>query len=89
MKLHPDFVLREIADSYIVVPICENADRLHGVLSLSDTGAFLWKQLQSDQTVDSLVSALTAEYDVSADRAREGVEKFLLSIKEIGCLDEQ
>ena len=88
MKLKSDFVLREIADEFIVVPICEEADRIHGIINLSESGAFLWNLLQNEQTEDSLVAALLGEYEVDEATARADVNKFIASITEIGCLAE-
>lgn len=88
MKLKSDFVLREVADEYIVVPLCEEADRIQGIIKLSSSGAFLWKLLQDEQTEDALADALTAEYAVDAATARADVAAFLASLRSIGCLEE-
>lgn len=87
MTLKPDFVLRHIADDYLVVPIAEEADRLRGLIKLSSSGAFLWEQLQTEQTEDSLTAALLNKYDVDEPTARAAVAAFLESLKGIGCLE--
>ena len=87
MNVKPDFVLRDIAGEYLVVPICEEADRIHGIITFSESGAFLWEKLQDEQTEVSLVEALLGEYDVDADTAKRDVKAFLDSIAELGCLE--
>lgn len=88
MILKSDYILRNIADEHIVVPLCEESDRLHGVIKLSSSGAFLWEQLQTEQTEDTLVAALLNQYDVDEPTARTAVAAFLASLREIGCLTE-
>ena len=87
MKLKPDYILRDIAGEYIVVPVCEEADKVKGIISLSESGAFLWEQLQNEQTEDSLVEALLNEYAIDPDTARSDVRAFLSSVQTIGCLE--
>ncbi len=86
MKVNPLFVLREIADEYVVIPVGDEASRVSGIISLNEQGAFLWKLLDSDQTEETLVDALTEEFDVEADVARKDIQTFLSQLKEIGCL---
>ena len=40
-------------------------------------GPEVWERLATPQTLDSLVSAICAEYDVSAPDARRDIEAFL------------
>ena len=86
MKVNPLFVLREIADEYIVVPVGEEADRVHGVLTLNEQGAFLWKLMESEQTEKSLLDAMVKEFAVEEDTAQADIADFLLELQKIGCL---
>lgn len=86
MKINPLFVLREIADEYVVIPVGEQADRLHGMLKLNEEGAFLWKLMEKDQTEETLFRALLNEYQVEADTAKEDISVFIEELKRIGCL---
>ncbi len=86
MRINPLFVLREIADEYIVVPIGEEAERIQGVLSLNHEGAFLWKLLQTEQTDESLLTTFTESFNVETSVAQNDISKFLLDLKKIGCL---
>ena len=63
MKIKDCFVLQQIHDEYLVVPIGEEMDRLNGVIKLSETGAFLWELLSKGVgSEDDLISAVMAEY---------------------------
>lgn len=86
MKRKKDFVYREIADDHIVVPLCAEADRLQGILSLSPSGALLWEKLKSAQTEQSLTSVLCEEYEISREAALADVRAFLKAVDQLGCL---
>ncbi len=88
MKLLKDgFVLRQVADTWVVMPLGQMSLDFNGMLTLNETGALLWKALEQGGDADALVNALTAEYDVSAEIAREDVNAFLTRLKDAGCME--
>ena len=88
MKILENFVLQKIADEHIVVPIGEAADKLHGVIKLSSTGVFLWKNLIESKTQDELVDILSSEYQIERGIAQADVQKFIKQLVEMGCIEQ-
>ena len=87
MKIKEGFVLQELVDECIVVPIGDEADRIHGVIKLNETGAFLWNLLaQKDQTEQDLVDEITGKYSADPDTAKGDVADFIETIKGYGCI---
>ena len=76
MKLKDGFVLRKIADQYLVVPVGARAKELHGMLGLNETGAFIFERLSKGQKQDEIVKALREEYEVQENDALAAVERF-------------
>jgi len=78
MKLKSDFMLREIAGTWLVVPLGNRVVDFNGLITLSETGAFLWKLLQDGkEDKEALVAALLEEYDVDRETAEADVTDFL------------
>ena len=73
----------------MAVPVGERSQELHGMIGLNETGAFLWKLLEEDQTEESLVSALTLDYEVTQDQAKTSVQTFLSRLKDEGVLEDE
>ena len=86
MKLKDGFVLREIDNEYMVVPVREMAEKVHGIINLSETGAFLWRLLDTDQEEEQLVAAMLAEYEVEEETARQDVRAFVDGLEKQGFL---
>lgn len=86
MRATSEMVLREIAGEYLLIPTGETALKIHGMVTLSESGLLLWKKLQSECTEDSLVEALLAEYEVDPATARADVRAFLEKMDEAGLL---
>lgn len=88
MKIKEGFLLRTLGDSHVVVPVGQAAIDLRGMITLNNTGAFLWKALEIAQTEEALVEALTATYEVDAARAANDVKTFVRLLKENHLMDE-
>ena len=87
MKIKNNFVLREVADTWVVLPLSDRTLDFSGMLTLNETGALLWQTLQQDCDLDRIVHVLTAEYAVSADQARIDAVEFLEKLISVGCLE--
>ena len=81
MKLKPGFILRQVAGENVVIP-AGSALNLNLMITLNDTGAFLWKLLEQDTDEEAMTAALLAEYDVDEDSARAHVAAFVNKLKE-------
>ena len=64
MKIKDNFILKEIAGSYVVVPVRSRAVDFSGVIKLTESGAFLWRLLEKGADREELVAALLDEYEV-------------------------
>ena len=82
MKIKNGFAKRNIAGANIVVPVGKNAVEFNAMITLNETGSFLWDAFQKDITVDDAVKLITDEYDVAPDRARADIEKFVKLLKD-------
>lgn len=85
MRLKDGFVIHSIAGQTVVLPSGDELD-LNMMITLNDTGRFLWEQLAEEKTEEQLVEALLAEYDVSRERAAQAVTKFVAGLNENGFL---
>ena len=85
MKLKDGFILRTVAGESVVLPVggVTNFDMM---ITLNDTGKFLWERLEVGAEMDELVAGLLAEYDVDEATARAGVERFVAKLNENGFL---
>ena len=87
MKIKNNFLLRQVAETWVVMPIGQEMLDFNGMLTLNETGAFLWQKLQEGADLEALVAALTAEYDVDADTARADALGFLVKLTASGCTE--
>lgn len=87
MKIKSDYVMREVAGTYVVVPTGKASVDFSGMISLNGTGAFLWKQLAEDKSEQSLLSSMLEEYETDEAIAKADIIDFLKKIKEANLLE--
>ena len=85
MKLKDGFLLRQVAGQTVVLP-CGDVLDLNMMITLNETGAFLWERLQEETDEAALVAALLGEYDVDEDTAKASVAGFVAKLNEHGFL---
>lgn len=83
-QISPNFILREIAGEYVIVPVGEDNIFSNTMMAPNDTAAFLWKAFEQPSTVEDVVIKSLQEYDAAEDVIRESIQKF---IKE--CLESK
>lgn len=88
MKLKDGYLLRNVAGVSIVVPVAERVIEFKGMMTLNETGAFLWEQLQEEKTKEQLLAALLEEFEVEEQMAEQDLQEFLLKLNDVNVLDE-
>lgn len=80
--------MREVAGSYIVLPVGPQSADFNGMITLNDTGAFLWDHLKQGCSREQLLDAMMCEYDVTKERALSGIDSFLEKLREEKLVEE-
>ena len=86
MKLKDGFFMRQVAGQTVVLPGGDVLD-LNMMITLNETGAFLWERLNEETSVEALVAALLGEYDVDEKTAQGAVEAFVKKLSGHGFLE--
>jgi len=87
MKIKKDFILRKVADSYVVVPVGKLTLDFNGIINLNETGAFLFGLLQEGAEKEELLRKMLEEYDVTPEKAAADIDAFLKKAEEADVLE--
>ena len=87
MKLKENFVLRQVADTWLVLPFGAASLDFNGMLTLNETGVLLWRVLEQGGDREDLADALIAEYDVDRATALADVDEFTEKLVSSGCVE--
>ena len=77
LKLDKEYVLRQIGDDYVIVPVGKAALDFNGMIAVNETGAFLWEQLVKGTSKEGLLETLMETYEVTQEEAERDIDEFL------------
>lgn len=89
MKIKEGFLLKKIADDYVVIPYEDNIVNFKAMIVLNETGAFLWNKLQNDITFEELCENLSTEFEVDGETAKTDAEEFISILKGKGLIENE
>ena len=88
MKTKQGFNLRNICGEYIIVAEGESNIDFSNIISMNESSAFLWENIQDKEfTCEDLVKLLTNEYEVDETTAAKDVTALVETWKEAGILE--
>jgi hypothetical protein len=88
IKTKKGFMLRSVADRHVVVAIGQASVDFNGLITLNETGAYIWEKLAKGITYDELLKAMLADYEVDEKTARAGIDSFLETARGANLIDE-
>ena len=86
MKLKDGFVLRKVADTYVVVAVGTEAKKHNVMITLNESGKLLWEKLSEGADEKALVDAILDEYEIDEATALADVKKFIDKVNAEGLL---
>ncbi len=86
MKVKEGYIISTVAGENVVLPTGDNLD-LSVMITLNDTGRFLWEQLQEEKTEEDLLQAVNGAYeDVDQEEAKKFISEFVGHLREFDLL---
>ena len=87
MKIREGFLLRNVAGNNVVVPIGQATLDFNGMMSLNETGAFIFSKMLDGTTKEQLIEELISEYEVERKIAQKDVDDFIKKVEGEGLLE--
>ena len=87
MKIKDNFALRQVAGTWVVLPLAAATLNFNGMLTLNESGCMLWNLLKQGSTREALATALTDEYEVTFEQALADVDEYLNKLDKAGCIE--
>ncbi len=82
MKIKEGFIKSKLGNECVVVPVGAQTIDFRGLITLNETGEFIWDKLSENKSEEELVDAILAEYEVDRQTAEKDVKAFVYTLKE-------
>lgn len=87
-RINPDFILREIAGEYTIIPIGGNNVFSNAVMAPNETAVFLWEAFQQPSTIQDVVVEAMQKYDATEEQIYNSISNFVKQSLEFKVLEE-
>ncbi|MBQ8078261.1 MAG: PqqD family protein, partial [Eubacterium sp.] len=82
------FLMKQIADEYIVIPRGTEAINFNASVVFNEAGAFLWGKMQDFIDEDTLANELKEHYNIDSELATKYTKAFLKKMDDNGLVDK-
>ena len=82
------FVIREVSDEMVLVPLVSDIADMTNILNLNNIGSDIIKALDGKKTLSEICDQLYQEYDVDMDTLRNDVLQFIGDAVKKGVVGE-
>jgi hypothetical protein len=88
MKLRGEFIVRQLAEDIVAIPVGQTALELNGMILLNPVSKVIWECLASGSDLSTIVTAVTDAFEVSREEAQEDILEFIEKLRNANLLDE-
>lgn len=87
-RINPDFILREIAGEYMIIPTGGDNVFSNAVMAPNETAIFLWEAFQQPSTIQDVVVEAMQKYDATEEQIYNSISSFVKQSLEYKVLEE-
>ena len=88
MKLCGEFIVRQVMDNIVAIPVGQTALRFNGMILLNDVSKVIWGCLEQGTDLEKTITALTDAFEVSRDEARTDILEFWDKLRKLQLVEE-
>ena len=88
MKLKDGIVTNSIDGENFAIATGAAMKNFNGLIKNNSTSAFIFELLKKEQTIDSIVSAITEKYDVDSETAKNDVIELIALLKSKNLIED-
>lgn len=88
MKIKNGFILRDVGNKTFVVAVGELSKTFNGMITLNETGKYIWQLLDNEITEEEIVAKIMEKYtDAPMELVKKDVCDFIQKLKKDGVLE--
>lgn len=82
-------MMKKVGNEFVVMSIDTKLVNLNGMISLNESGAFLFEKLKEEIQEEDLLKVFLDEYEIDEATAKKDLETFINHLKENQLLEDE
>ncbi|MBR2944487.1 MAG: PqqD family protein [Clostridia bacterium] len=88
MKIKKGFILRDVGGKTYVVAVGELSKTFNGMVTLNETGKFLWQELEKGATKEELLVKMLSEFEgAEEETVKQDIDMFISKLEKDKVLE--
>lgn len=87
MKIKQEVIYRQVVGEHMLIPVGEVPAEQNGLFALTETGAFIWEQIEKGKDEAEILDAILNEFDVDTQSASSDLNGFLDRLSSYGIIE--
>ena len=83
-----NFVQREVAGEFILVPIRQQLSDVNSLYVLNETSAAIWRRIDGTRSIRAILTELSIEYDVTSEQLEKDLATLIDDLLSIRAIEE-
>ena len=88
MQAKQSVILKQVAGQNMLIDMDENCVNFYKMITLNDTGVFIWDCLQSEIALADLVNKVSKEFDAPIEILQQDITQFVQKLLDMGLACE-
>lgn len=77
MKIVKEFILREIAGEYVLIPTGDTTQEFNGLITLSETAKFIWENIERVDSLEEIIEKIYKTYEADIEEIKKDTVLFI------------
>lgn len=87
MKIAKEFILRDIAGDYVLVPTGATTQEFNGLITLTGTAKFIWENIEKVDSLEEMIEKILEEYEIDKETAVKDAVAFIGQLVQAGFVE--
>lgn len=87
MKRKEQFIAREIAGDYVMMPVGETALKFNGLIMGNAVSAFMWENIEKVNDSDEMATLICEEFEVDFETAKKDADYLMGEMIKAGWIE--
>jgi hypothetical protein len=87
-KKSMDFVHREVAGEFILIPLTRQLNEVNSLYVLNETGAALWRRIDGKRSAQAIMDDFSQEFDVAGEQLEQDFHSLIEDLLGIRAIVE-
>jgi hypothetical protein len=85
-KKSMDFVHREVAGEFILIPLTRQLNEVNSLYVLNETGAALWRRIDGKRSAQAIMDDFSQEFDAVGEQLEQDFHALIEDLLGIGAI---